>query len=217
MQTSRCCHEPKNISPVEEFLLVTLMVKLAVVAVLATMLVRFPWFRRILLTEKRDWPERLVFAASLGVPLTAGVLARLLVQLRSRRPDALGLVPGRPPCRTLRRRHRRVDDRHAGPACRRVDRAALRDRLRLCRRRPAGDLPKGSDLALLAALLHRSAPLRVAPGAAASDRLGRPAARRADQPRAACGSGSATRFGHIFYPSLSPRNEAGSMPRLAVG
>jgi two-component system, LytTR family, sensor kinase len=71
-------HEPKNITP-EEFLLVTLMVKLAVVAVLATMLVRFPWFRRILLTEKRDWPERLVFAASLGVPLTAGVLARLLV------------------------------------------------------------------------------------------------------------------------------------------
>ena len=71
-------HEPKNISP-EEFLLVTLMVKLAVVAVLSTMLVRFPWFRRILLTEKRDWPERLVFAASLGVPLTAGVLARLLV------------------------------------------------------------------------------------------------------------------------------------------
>jgi two-component system, LytTR family, sensor kinase len=41
--------------------------------------VRFPWFRRILLTEKRDWPERLIFAASLGVPLTAGVLARLLV------------------------------------------------------------------------------------------------------------------------------------------
>jgi two-component system, LytTR family, sensor kinase len=62
-----------------EFLLVTLMVKLAVVAVLSTMLVRFPWFRRILLTEKRDWPERLVFAASLGLPLTAGVLARLLL------------------------------------------------------------------------------------------------------------------------------------------
>src|SRR3954464_376216 len=55
------------------------MVKLAVGAILATMLVRFPWFRRILLTEKRDWPERLVFAASLGVPLTAGVIARLLL------------------------------------------------------------------------------------------------------------------------------------------
>lgn len=63
----------------EQFLLTTLVVKLAIVAVLSTMLVRFPWFRRILLTEKRDWPERLVFAASLGVPLTAGVVARLLI------------------------------------------------------------------------------------------------------------------------------------------
>jgi two-component system LytT family sensor kinase len=71
-------HEAKALLP-EQFLLVTLMLKLALMAVLATMLVRFPWFRRILLTEKRDWPERLVFAASLGVPLTAGVLARLLL------------------------------------------------------------------------------------------------------------------------------------------
>jgi two-component system, LytTR family, sensor kinase len=71
-------HEPRLLTA-EQYLLTTLMVKLAVVAVLATMLVRFPWFRRILLTEKRDWPERLVFAASLGVPLTAGVMARLLL------------------------------------------------------------------------------------------------------------------------------------------
>jgi two-component system LytT family sensor kinase len=63
----------------EHFLLTTLVVKVAVVAVLSTMLVRFPWFRRILLTEKRDWPERLIFAASLGLPLTAGVVARLLI------------------------------------------------------------------------------------------------------------------------------------------
>ena len=63
----------------EQLLLTTLMVKLALGAVLATMLVRFPWFRRILLTEKRDWPERLVFAASLGLPITAGVLSRLLL------------------------------------------------------------------------------------------------------------------------------------------
>ncbi len=56
------------------------MVKLALGAILATMLVRFPWFTRILLTEKRDWPERLIFAASLGLPLTAGVLSRLLLQ-----------------------------------------------------------------------------------------------------------------------------------------
>jgi two-component system, LytTR family, sensor kinase len=63
----------------EKILLTTLMVKLAVGAILATMLVRFPWFTRILLTEKRDWPERLIFAASLGLPLTAGVLSRLLL------------------------------------------------------------------------------------------------------------------------------------------
>src|SRR5689334_22269323 len=55
------------------------MAQLAVGAVLSTMLVRFPWFRRILLTEKRDWPERLVFAASLGLPLTAGVIWRLVL------------------------------------------------------------------------------------------------------------------------------------------
>jgi two-component system LytT family sensor kinase len=69
---------PKLLSH-EQFLLTTLIVKLAIVAVLSTMLVRFTWFRRILLTEKRDWPERLVFAASLGLPLTAGVVARLLL------------------------------------------------------------------------------------------------------------------------------------------
>ncbi|HEY3886708.1 MAG TPA: histidine kinase [Vicinamibacterales bacterium] len=64
---------------VEQTILFTLMAKLAVSAVVATMLVRFPWFRRILLTEKRDWPERLIFAASLGLPLTAGVIWRLVL------------------------------------------------------------------------------------------------------------------------------------------
>jgi two-component system, LytTR family, sensor kinase len=71
-------HETRLLSP-EHFLLTTLMAQLAIVAVLSTMLVRFPWFRRILLTERRDWPERLVFASSLGLPLTAGVLSRLLL------------------------------------------------------------------------------------------------------------------------------------------
>lgn len=63
----------------EQVSLFTLMAQLAVGAVLSTMLVRFPWFRRILLTEKRDWPERLVFAASLGLPLTLGVIWRLVL------------------------------------------------------------------------------------------------------------------------------------------
>ena len=67
----------------EQVLLFTLMAKLAVGAVLSTMLVRFPWFRRILLTERRDWPERLVFAASLGLPLMAGVISRLLLRYQA--------------------------------------------------------------------------------------------------------------------------------------
>src|SRR5262245_15874467 len=71
-------HANKPLTP-EQFLLTTLVVKVAIAAILSTMLVRFPWFRRILLTEKRDWPERLVFAASIGIPLTAGVVVRLLL------------------------------------------------------------------------------------------------------------------------------------------
>jgi len=67
----------------EQVLLFTLMAKLAVGAVLSTMLVRFPWFRRILLTEKRDWPERLIFAASLGLPLMVGVISRLLLNYQA--------------------------------------------------------------------------------------------------------------------------------------
>ena len=63
----------------EQMLLTTLVVKLAVVAALATMLVRYRRFRHILIFERRDWPDRLVFALALGVPLTAGVASRLLL------------------------------------------------------------------------------------------------------------------------------------------
>ena len=66
-----------------DLLLVTLMANVAVAATLATMLVRFPWFRRILLTERRDWPERLVFAACFGIPLMAGVGSRLVLQYQA--------------------------------------------------------------------------------------------------------------------------------------
>lgn len=64
----------------EQELFYALVAQLAVIAVLATMLVRYRRFRRILLTEKRDWPERLVFASAFGVPLAAGVVARLLLR-----------------------------------------------------------------------------------------------------------------------------------------
>jgi two-component system LytT family sensor kinase len=83
----------------EQFLLTTLVVKLAIVAVLSTMLVRFRSFRRILLSEKRNWPDRLVFAAGLGVPLTAGVVARLLLNYNAvdftlAGPFLAGLIAG---------------------------------------------------------------------------------------------------------------------------
>jgi len=63
----------------EQFLLVTLVVKLAAIAALATMLVRYRRFRHILIFERRAWPDRLAFALGLGVPLTSGVAARLLL------------------------------------------------------------------------------------------------------------------------------------------
>ena len=48
-------------------------------AALATMLARDRRFRHILIFEQRNWPDRLVFALGLGVPLTAGVAARVLL------------------------------------------------------------------------------------------------------------------------------------------
>src|SRR3954468_22159719 len=63
----------------EQLLLITLVVKLVATAALATMLVRYRRFRHILIFERRAWPDRLTFALSLGIPLTAGVVARLLL------------------------------------------------------------------------------------------------------------------------------------------
>jgi len=63
----------------EQFLLTTLIVKLAVIAVLATMLARYHRFRHILIFERRGWLDRLVFTIALGIPLMAGVTARLLL------------------------------------------------------------------------------------------------------------------------------------------
>ncbi|MDP7693471.1 MAG: histidine kinase, partial [Vicinamibacterales bacterium] len=60
-------------------LLTTLVVKVAIAATLATMLVRFGQFRRILLTEKRAWRERLTFTVAFGIPVSIGVVLRLLL------------------------------------------------------------------------------------------------------------------------------------------
>ena len=62
-----------------EVLLTTLIVKLAIIAVLATMLARYHRFRHILIFERRGWVDRLVFTLSIGVLLTAGVAVRLIL------------------------------------------------------------------------------------------------------------------------------------------
>lgn len=85
--------------PAEQLLLITLVVKVAVAAILATMLVRFGQFRRILLTEKRAWRERLTFAFAFGVPVCIGVVSRLLLgynagDLSVAGPFLAGLIAG---------------------------------------------------------------------------------------------------------------------------
>src|SRR5882672_9607530 len=83
----------------EQLLLTTLVVKLVATAALATMLVRYRRFRHILIFERRAWPDRLTFALSLGIPLTAGVVARLLLgydalDLTMEGPFLVGLIAG---------------------------------------------------------------------------------------------------------------------------
>jgi len=74
--------DPRQLSA-EQLLLITLIVKLAVMATVATMLVRYRRFRHILIFERRDWPDRLVFVFFFGVPLAAGVVARLLLNYKA--------------------------------------------------------------------------------------------------------------------------------------
>ncbi|MFM8532763.1 MAG: histidine kinase [Acidimicrobiia bacterium] len=70
--------DPKLLSA-NQFLLTTLVVKLAAMVALATMLARYRRFRHILIFERRSWPDRLVFALGLGLPFSAGVAARVLL------------------------------------------------------------------------------------------------------------------------------------------
>ncbi len=67
----------------QQVLLTTLIVKLAVVATVATMLARYRRFRHILIFERRDWRDRLVFVLFFGIPLAAGVISRLLLNYKA--------------------------------------------------------------------------------------------------------------------------------------
>ena len=90
--------EPRFLSA-DQLLLTTLIVKLAVMAVLATVLVRYWRFRHILIFERRGWTDRLIFVASVGIPVAAGVSARLLLNydaadLTLEAPFVVGLIAG---------------------------------------------------------------------------------------------------------------------------
>src|SRR5712675_470174 len=63
----------------DSVLLTTLLVKLAVMAASATILVRFRRFRQFFIFEQRPTPDRLTFALGLGFLLAGGVVARLLL------------------------------------------------------------------------------------------------------------------------------------------
>jgi two-component system, LytTR family, sensor kinase len=67
----------------EQVLLTTLVAKIAVMAALATMLVRFRRFRAILIFERRALRDRLTFALAFGIPLALGVWARLLLEYKA--------------------------------------------------------------------------------------------------------------------------------------
>ncbi|MCX6551460.1 MAG: histidine kinase [Acidobacteria bacterium] len=63
-----------------QLLVVLVIVKIAMMALLATMLVRYHRFRDLLISERRAWPMRLFFAFGLGIPVAIGVAARLLLR-----------------------------------------------------------------------------------------------------------------------------------------
>jgi len=59
-------------------ILVALLIKLAVIALLAGFIARSGKFRKLIFIERRSPGEKLKFAAFVGIPFTLGVLARLL-------------------------------------------------------------------------------------------------------------------------------------------
>jgi len=72
----------------QQVLFVTLIVRIAVVSLLAVMVVRYHRFRDLLTHERRGWPMKFFFAFSFGLVLTAGVAARLLRPLQRSRHHA---------------------------------------------------------------------------------------------------------------------------------
>ena len=64
----------------EPFTVVDLLIKLAVMALVAGFIARFSMFRELLMIEQRGPRQKIKFAAFLGLPFMVGVLVRLLSQ-----------------------------------------------------------------------------------------------------------------------------------------
>jgi two-component system, LytTR family, sensor kinase len=68
-----------GILSVEQYLLTTLFVKVAITAVLAMLALRSHRFRQFLLTKRPTWSASLFFACCLGIALAAGEASRILL------------------------------------------------------------------------------------------------------------------------------------------
>ncbi|MGH9432102.1 MAG: sensor histidine kinase [Terriglobia bacterium] len=71
-----------TISQSNATILITLLIKLGVIASLASIIARFGKFKRLLFIEQRTPRQKLLFAAFLGVPFMLGVFVRLLENYR---------------------------------------------------------------------------------------------------------------------------------------
>ena len=139
MRSSKSCARP-TVSLQPRVLLTTLVVKLAVMAALATMLVRYRRFRHPHLRAAR-LGDRLILALALGSP-HRGRRPASPPQLQRGGPHARRRLRRRPHRGPVCRRHCRPARRSSTAGQRRDHRPALRGRMRLCRRRPARVVPK---------------------------------------------------------------------------
>ena len=71
-------HQTPQFSP-NEFILMTLLLKMAVIAALASVMARSKTFEHLLFVEKRNFHEKMQFVFLLGLPLAVGEAARLLL------------------------------------------------------------------------------------------------------------------------------------------
>ena len=66
-----------------QYVLVTLLIQMGVIAAISTILVRFDTFKRMLFNEKLGWPRKFYLIGIIGAIFGVGVLARLLLNYKA--------------------------------------------------------------------------------------------------------------------------------------